>query len=63
MGVDLDLLGGAIIAASGSFKVDSGVVAEVLVSFITGVVGGGARGLATSVGSSPGKIQRFSSLS
>lgn len=50
-------------AASGSFEVGFGVETGALFSLVTGVVGGGARGLATSAGSSPGNIQRFSSLS
>ena len=47
-------LGGAIIAASGSFGASSlgaGVDSEGV------IIGGGAKGLATSSGLSPGKIQ------
>ena len=70
-GVDLlagvDLLGGAIRADKGSLLtvlvvfVDD--VSFLSSFFVTGVVGGGAKGLATSAGSMPGKIQVFKSLS
>jgi len=52
-------LGGAIKAASGSFDAagaGAGVEGALSLDFI---IGGGANGLATSAGSSPGKIQRF----
>lgn len=52
-------LGGAIKAASGSFDgagAGAGVDGALSLDFI---IGGGANGLATSAGSSPGKIQRF----
>jgi len=52
-------LGGAIKAASGSFDAagaGAGVDGALSFDFI---IGGGANGLATSAGSSPGKIQRF----
>jgi hypothetical protein len=53
--------GGAIKAASGSLlpAADGAGVAGTASAFL-GMIGGGARGLATSAGSSPGKIQRFS---
>ena len=52
-------LGGAINAASGSFDA-AGAGAGVEGAFSLGfMIGGGANGLATSSGSSPGKIQRF----
>lgn len=54
--------GGAIKAASGSLL--AGVAAsagvEGAASEVLGMIGGGANGLATSAGSSPGKIQRLS---
>jgi len=54
----VDLLGGAIKDDKGSFGVAAGVAA--LSDFLTpGVIGGGARGFATSAGSSPGKIHRL----
>ena len=62
-GVDLvagvDLLGGAIRADKGSLL--TGLVA--FGAFVAGVIGGGAKGLATSAGSISGKIQVFNSLS
>ena len=63
----VDLLGGAIRADKGSLLtvlvvfVDD--VSFLSSFFVTGVVGGGAKGLATSAGSMPGKIQVFKSLS
>lgn len=54
--------GGAINAASGSFDVAESAGPGVAggASEALGMIGGGASGLATSAGSSPGKIQRFS---
>jgi hypothetical protein len=50
--------GGAIIAASGSLAgPSSGVAPCPCCKLAWGVIGGGASGLATSSGSSPGKIQ------
>jgi hypothetical protein len=52
-------LGGAIKAARGSFDAaGAGAGVEGALSLDL-MIGGGANGLATSAGSSPGKIQRF----
>lgn len=53
--------GGAIRAASGSLLAGAvGAGVDGVSSVVLGMMGGGARGLAASTGSSPGKIQRFS---
>ena len=57
--------GGAIKAASGSslllLLLGAGVIGMIAVSaLLVGIIGGGAKGFATSVGSSPGNIQRLS---
>jgi hypothetical protein len=57
-------LGGAIIAASGSLGASSfgARLASIDAASALGVIGGGANGLATSSGSSPGKIQPVTSV-
>lgn len=52
--------GGAINAASGSLDAAGAGADKAGVTGVLGIIGGGANGLATSAGSSPGKIQRFS---
>mmetsp|Transcript_25438 Transcript_25438/g.41344 ORF Transcript_25438/g.41344 Transcript_25438/m.41344 type:complete len:101 (-) Transcript_25438:2431-2733(-) len=55
--------GGAINAARGSPLLDATEAAkgvEGAASAFLGIIGGGANGLATSAGSSPGNIQRLS---
>ena len=52
--------GGAINAASGSLLAATEGAGVEGPPVVLGIVGGGANGLATSAGSSPGKIQRFS---
>jgi hypothetical protein len=57
---DIARLGGAINAASGSFEAAGVLETAAASSLVLGVMmGGGAKGFATSAGSSPGKIQRF----
>ena len=57
----LRLGGGAINAARGSLHAAAGAAGAdgVGVAGALGTIGGGAKGLATSAGSSPGNIQRF----